>query len=219
MTKNIIHVFAIIVVALSIAVSFTKCSQSSNTADSAISTDISDHYRAIVNTEFVNKARQHNADTRYLILVDYSIPSNDYRLFIWDTEQDKIVEKFWCAHGFGGGSTPERPVFSNTFGSNCSSLGWFLIERGVGVSSHWGYQYHAVDGLEASNSNARRRQILIHPWSSVSHDYEAKISRPMNLDGRCAGCFTTTDEGYKLIDQYVRSRTKRILLYAIDGIR
>lgn len=219
MTKKIIHVFANIVVALSIAVSFTNCSQSSNTADSAISTDISDHYRTIVNTEFVNKVRQHNADTRYFILVDYSIPSNDYRLFIWDTEQDMIVEKFWCAHGFGGGSTPERPVFSNTLGSNCSSLGWFLIERGVGVSSHWGYQYHAVDGLEASNSNARRRQILIHPWSSVTHDYEAKISQPMNLDGRCAGCFTTTDEGYKTIDRYVKSRTKRILLYAIDGVK
>lgn len=219
MIQKITHAFIYIVVALSIAVSFTSCNQSSNTADSAISTDISDLYRAIVNTEFINKVRQHNADTRYLILVDYSIPSNDYRLFIWDTEQDKIVEKFWCAHGFGGGSTPERPVFSNTLGSNCSSLGWFLIERGVGVSSHWGYQYHAVDGLEASNSNARRRQILLHPWSSVTHDYEAKISQPMNLDGRCAGCFTTTDEGYKTIDRYVKSRTKRILLYAIDGVK
>lgn len=217
MIQKIIHLFANIVVAFSIAVSFTNCSQSSNTADSAISKDISDRYRSIVNTEFINKAHQHNADTRYLILVDYSIPSNDYRLFIWDTEQDKIVEKFWCAHGFGGGSTPERPMFSNTFGSNCSSLGWFLIERGVGVSSHWGYEYHAVDGKDASNSNARRRQILIHPWSSVTRDYEAKISSPMNLDGRCAGCFTTTDEGYRTIDQYVKSRQKRILLYAFDG--
>lgn len=199
------------------ALAFAGCSSKDKTSD--IAEDVSDHYRTIVNTEFVNKARQHNADTRYLILVDYSIPSNDYRLFIWDTEQDKIVEKFWCAHGFGGGSTPERPVFSNTLGSNCSSLGWFLIERGVGVSSHWGYQYHAVDGLDASNSNARRRQILIHPWSSVTRDYEAKISQPMNLDGRCAGCFTTTDEGYKTIDRYVKSRTKRILLYAIDGVQ
>lgn len=217
MIQKITHAFIYIVVALSIAVSFTSCNQSSNTADSAISTDISDRYRAIVNTEFINKVRQHNADTRYLILVDYSIPSNDYRLFIWDTEQDKIIEKFWCAHGFGGGSTPERPVFSNTLGSNCSSLGWFLIERGIGVSSHWGYQYHAVDGLEASNSNARRRQILIHPWGNVTRDYEAKISQPMNLDGRCAGCFTTTDEGFKTIDKYIKSRQKRMLLFAFDG--
>lgn len=219
MPQKIKHIFAYTVAVFIIAISFTNCSRSGNTVDSSISTDPDARYRDFVKSEFFSKARQHNADTRYLILVDYSIPSNDYRLFIWDTEQEKIVEKFWCAHGFGGGSTPERPVFSNTLGSNCSSLGWFLIERGIGVSSHWGYQYHAVDGLEASNSNARRRQILIHPWSSVTRDYEAKISQPMNLDGRCAGCFTTTDEGYKTIDRYVKSRTKRILLYAIGGVQ
>lgn len=218
MMQKIIHAFVYIVVALSIAVSFTNCNRSSNTANSNIPTDISDRYRTIVDTEFINKARQHNADTRYLILVDYSIPSNDYRLFIWDTEQDKIVEKSWCAHGFGGESTAENPVFSNTPGSNCSSLGWYLVDRGVGVSAHYGYKYHAVDGLDASNSNARRRQILIHPWSSVTHDYEARISQPMNLDGRCAGCFTTTDKGYKTIDRYAKSSQKRILLYAINGI-
>lgn len=218
MTQKIIHVFTFIVVTLSIAVSFTNCGQSNNTADSTLPTDISDRYRSVVNTEFINKARQHNADTRYLILVDYSIPSNAYRLFIWDTEQDNIVEKFWCAHGFGGGSTSERPVFSNTLGSNCSSLGWYLVDRGVGVSAHYGYKYHAVDGLDSSNSNARRRQILIHPWSSVTHDYEARISQPMNLDGRCAGCFTTTDKGYKTIDRYAKSSQKRILLYAFNGI-
>lgn len=218
MTQKIIHVFTFIVVTLSIAVSFTNCCQSNNTADSTPPTDISDRYRSVVNTEFINKARQHNADTRYLILVDYSIPSNDYRLFIWDTEQDNIVEKFWCAHGFGGGSTPETPVFSNTPGSNCSSLGWYLVDRGVGVSAHYGYKYHAVDGLDRSNSNARRRQILIHPWWSVTQDYEMQIDRPMDLDGRCAGCFTTTIEGYETIDRYAKSCKKRILLCAINGI-
>lgn len=217
MTQDRKHIFAYIVLAFIIAVSFTNCTRSGNTADNATSTDPNVRYRDIVKSEFIQKTRQHNADTRYLILVDYSIPSNGYRLFIWDTEQDKIVEKFWCAHGFGGGSTPERPVFSNTLGSNCSSLGWFTVDRSVGRSAHYGYNYHAVDGLDSSNSNARRRQILIHPWSSVTRDYEAQIDHPMDLDYRCAGCFTTTDEGYKTIDQYVKSRTKHILLYAFDG--
>lgn len=199
----------------------TGCNRLIN-ADSSVlysTNDLNKRYGEIVHNQFQDKARQYGADTRYLVLVDYSIPSNNYRLFIWDSEQDKIVEKFWCAHGFGGGSTPEIPVFSNTLGSKCSSLGWFLVDRSVGKSVHYGYNYHAVDGLDASNSNARRRQLLIHPWSSVTRDYEARITQPMELDGRCAGCFTTTDEGYKTIDQYVKSRTQRILLYAIDGIR
>lgn len=199
----------------------TGCNRLVN-ADSSVlysTNDPNKRYREIVHNQFQDKARQYGADTRYLILVDYSIPSNDYRLFIWDTEQDNIVEKFWCAHGFGGGSTPERPVFSNTLNSNCSSLGWFLIDRSVGRSAKYGYDYHAVDGLDASNSNARRREILIHQWHSVTHDCEAKIDRPMDLDMRCAGCFTTTDEGYKTIDRYIKSRSKRLLLYAIDGIQ
>lgn len=178
--------------------------------------DLNERYRGIVNTEFPERARQHKADTRYLILVDYSIPSNDYRLFIWDTEQDCIVEKFWCAHGFGGGSTPEKPVFSNTPGSNCSSLGWYRVDCAVGKSAHYGYNYHAVDGMDATNSNARSRQILIHPWVSVTRDYEAQIDHPMKLDMRCAGCFTTTDDGFLTIDRYVKSATKRLLLVAID---
>lgn len=178
--------------------------------------DLNERYRGIINTEFPEKARQHKADSRYLILVDYSIPSNDYRLFIWDTEQNCIVEKFWCAHGFGSGSTPETPVFSNTLDSNCSSLGWYLVDRGVGISAHYGYKYHAVDGLDASNSNARRREILIHPWWSVTRDYKAKISQPMSLDYRCAGCFTTTDDGFKTVDRYIKSRQKRMLLYAFN---
>lgn len=39
-----------------------------------------------------------------------------------------------------------RPEFSNTYGSNCSSLDWYKIERGTGVSAKWGYTYHALNG-------------------------------------------------------------------------
>lgn len=181
--------------------------------------DLNARYRNMIHNEFMSRARQHRADTRILILVDYSIPSNSDRLFIWDIEQDKIVEKFWCAHGFGGSSTAENPEFSNVVGSNCSSLGWFLVDRSVGVSSNWGYKYHAVDGLDACNSNARRRELLIHPWSSVTYDYQMQIKGPMVLDGRSAGCFTTTEDGFNTIDRYVKSQNKRILLWAFNGVR
>lgn len=208
--KTFISLCAIFLVTIAI----TSCSNERTTSQTS---DLYERYRGIVNTEFPRKARQHNADTRYLILVDYSIPSNDYRLFIWDAEQDCIVEKFWCAHGNGGGSTAEKPVFSNTPGSRCSSLGWYLIDRSVGVSVHYGYIYHAVDGKDATNSNARRRQILIHPWGSVDRDYQRQIKHPMNVDGRCEGCFTTTTEGFDTIDRYIKSRQKQMLLYAFDS--
>lgn len=181
--------------------------------------ELSAHYRPLVHAEFAGKAAQYRADTRYLILVDYSIPSNHNRLFVWDTELDGIVEQFWCAHGFGGQSTAERPEFSNELGSNCSSLGWFLVERSVGKSPRWGYNYHAVDGLDACNSNARQRQLLIHPWGSVGADAAAQIDHPMALDGRSAGCFTTSEDGFLTIDRYVKESSRRLLLLAIDGVK
>lgn len=180
--------------------------------------DLNERYRNMVHSKFQRQASVRNADTRYLIIVDYSIPSNHERLFVWDNECDGIVEKFWCAHGLGGNSTAERPEFSNLPGSNCSSLGWYLIDRSVGVSVHYGYKYHAVDGLDSSNSNARRREILIHPWHSVSNDEAAQIDHPMNLDYRCAGCFTISDIAFQTIDRYIRSTNSRILLYAINGV-
>lgn len=197
---------------------YVSCTRHKETNVQEITIGLNERYRSLVQTHFLQKARAYNADTRYLIIVDYSIPSNNDRLFIWDNEKEKIVEKFWCAHGFGGNSTADRPEFSNVPGSNCSSLGWFLVDRSVGVSATYGYRYHAVDGLDPGNSNARKRQILIHPWSSVTTDCLNKIKHPMDLDYRSAGCFTTTDEGFSTIDRYVKSCQKKVLLYAIDSI-
>lgn len=206
-------IFALFISGLALCTIITRCTGKQPSPEEVQN----DYYRSIVQNEFPQMVQRHNADDRYLIIVDYSIPSNKDRLFLWDTEKDGIVEQFWCAHGFGGNSTPERPEFSNTPGSNCSSLGWYKIERGTGVSPRWGYTYHAVDGLSTTNSNARRREILLHPWGSVDHDHDNKIQHPMALDGRCAGCFTTSIAGWNTLHDYIRSRQKGILLYAIDG--
>lgn len=214
MTQKICAAFMLMIVSLAMI----SCNNKEDALSGNTIEDLNARYRGMIHNEFMPKAKQHRANTRYLILVDYSIPSNSDRLFIWDIQQDKIVEKFWCAHGFGGNSTAEKPEFSNVVGSNCSSLGWFLVDRSVGVSSHWGYKYHAVDGLDACNSNARRRQLLIHPWQSVTYDSDARIKTPMALDGRSAGCFTTTEEGFNTIDRYVKSQHNRILLYAFNGV-
>ena len=182
------------------------------------SESLDDKYRSMVHNVLDANASRHKASTRYMMLVDYSIPSNKDRFFVWDTEADGIVYATWCAHGCGGGSTAEKPVFSNKPGSNCSSLGLYIVERGTGVSPRWGYTYHAVDGLEATNSNARRREIIIHYWHSVTDDWQVKISEPMRCDHRSEGCFTLPKPSFWKIDEYIQSERKRILLYAINGI-
>ena len=67
-------------------------------------------------------AKRHNMNEHYALFVDYGIPSGTPRLFVWDFHQKKIVASTYVMHGPGGGSTDERPVFSNKPGSECSSM-------------------------------------------------------------------------------------------------
>lgn len=182
------------------------------------SANLDNKYRSMVHSVLNGNASRHKASRRYLMLVDYSIPSNKDRFFVWDTEADGIVYATWCAHGCGGNSTAERPEFSNRPGSKCSSLGLYIVEKDTGVSPSWGYTYHAVDGLDKTNSNARSRQIVIHYWHSVTSDWQNKISEPMRCDRRSEGCFTLPEPSFWEIDKYIKSEPKRILLYAIDGV-
>jgi len=189
-----------------------SCTANEKTAEPA---DPSSIYRTTAQSIY---GSQSGVSEHYAIIVDYSIPSNQPRMFVWDYVQDKIVYSFWCAHGFGGGSTAEKPVFSNNQGSYCSSLGLFLIDKQLGTSASYGYRYHALDGLSATNSNARSREILLHPWGSVEADSVAQIKSPMACDLRSAGCFTMTPSGFRCISAIIRNEEKQILLYAIEGV-
>ena len=201
------HISAMVVACLALGVMVIACSRCSK---KRVDEPTKDYSGVVAKIDF----KRHNASQNYVILVDYSIPSNHNRLFVYNLKTKKIEHKFWCAHGFGGNSTPEKPEFSNTPDSNCSSIGLFKIERGEGTSRRSKYKYHAVDGLSSTNSNARRRQLLIHTWESVTNDYEDQIDEPMKLDKRSAGCFTTTDEGYETLHRLIQSEKKNILLYA-----
>lgn len=115
----------------------------------------------------------------YKIVVDFSIPSCKDRFFVYD-RQDNLIFKCRCAHGSGKGSTKEKPVFSNRPGSNCSSLGNYL------VCNKRTYSRKALGliGLSKSNYNAPARGILIH---GGLRNYPSYI--PMNPK-ISQGCFT-----------------------------
>ena len=85
-----------------------------------------------------------------------------------------------CAHGKGKGNSAWKPSFSNKEGSRCSSLGAFKIAE-KGYSTTVGLRF-ALDGLDDSNSNARRRNILIH-----SSRYVGIISPPIFLSPMLRG--------------------------------
>ena len=78
-------------------------------------------------SEALEYARKHKLNEDYVLLLDYSIPSGTPRLFVWSFSENKIVARTYVMHGVGGGSTAEKPVFSDKMGSKCSTLGKFKV--------------------------------------------------------------------------------------------
>ena len=107
----------------------------------------------------------------YLYFVDYGLDTRTPRGYVFDMEAMMLVEgPFNVAHGRGsvldGGDVPTR--FSNTLGSNATSLGLYLTQETYafrGTSS--GQSYRSVGlrlaGLSGQyNSGARTRGVVVH---------------------------------------------------------
>ena len=146
----------------------------------------------------------------YCILVDFSRPSGEDRMAIIDLKTSSVLDTGPCAHGKGKGNSAWKPVFSNKEESRYSSLGAFKIAE-KGYSATVGLRF-ALDGLDASNSNARRRNILIHSSRYVGIMHHLTSYLP--LSDASWGCFTTSPAMLKKIEALCDKSKKPILLYA-----
>ena len=104
-------------------------------------------------------------EPRRLAIIDYSRPSAQQRLWVFDLQSFKLLLIERVAHGRDSGeNTTTR--FSNLPGSHQSSLG--LFRTSDTYTGHNGYSLR-LDGLEPGfNDRARERAIVIHGASYVS---------------------------------------------------
>ena len=163
-------------------------------------------------TEAVEYAKRHNLSCNYVLLLDYSIPSGTPRLFVWDTEKNRIVARTYVMHGLGGGSTAEQPVFSNKVGSGCSSLGKFKVTKLHGSKLKRSYR---LKGLERSNSNAFRRGIMIHRSKWV--DTWCKNTYIPLHEPSCQGCITVSSKGMDYLEGLINSEARPLLLWSYNS--
>ena len=165
-----------------------------------------------------NKAKEakeycetHHMNTRYCALVDFSVYSGMHRFFIWDFDKNRIVYAGPVCHGYGkGGWEIVKPKFSNKPGSYRSSLGKYRIGE-ASRTRQTGKHCYRIDGLEASNSNARRRGIVIH--GTVPQYPLLPFPIPLSKRGPSTGCFTLSADGMNAIDGIMKKNTN-VLLYA-----
>lgn len=99
-----------------------------------------------------------SGDSR-LAVIDYSRPSTERRLWVFDLARQKLLFDEYVAHGRGSGDNlAER--FSNVDGSLQSSLGLFSTAETYDGGN--GYSLR-MDGLEPGvNDNARSRMLVMH---------------------------------------------------------
>ncbi len=118
---------------------------------------------------------------RRLALIDYSLPSAQQRLWLFDLQAERLLLRDFVAHGRASGEFIAEH-FSNLTGSHQSSLGLF-----IGAESYVGRHGYALrlDGLEPGlNDQARSRALVLHGADYVAPELVASQGRM----GRSQGC-------------------------------
>ena len=154
-------------------------------------------------------ANRKGLNSHYCLFLDYGIPSGKPRLFVWSFDEGRIVYSGHAMHGPGNGSTDSVPVFSNVYGSQCSSVGKFEVTRKRGTRNKTGLR---LKGLERSNNHAFSRGIMIHSSRWVdTHKWRKYI--PLNPQ-TCQGCVTVSTRDMAYINKLVGSQDVNLLLWS-----
>jgi hypothetical protein len=118
---------------------------------------------------------------RHLAVIDYSLPSTQPRLWVFDVARGRLLFQELVAHGRNTGEKlAER--FSNVEGSKMSSLGLYQA-----TDTYYGSNGYSLRlrGLDAGfNDNALARAIVMHGAPYVSEAIAERVGRL----GRSWGC-------------------------------
>jgi hypothetical protein len=117
----------------------------------------------------------------HLAVIDYSLPSTQPRLWVFDVDRGRLLFKELVAHGRNTGDKLAEH-FSNVEGSKMSSLGLFLA-----TDTYYGNNGYSLRlrGLDSGfNDNALSRAIVMHGAPYVSEAIAARLGRL----GRSWGC-------------------------------
>ncbi|MBS7253745.1 murein L,D-transpeptidase catalytic domain-containing protein [Flavobacterium branchiicola] len=139
---------------------------SKKTTDSCLSDK---NKRIDVQVDLIRKMINENSmyNSKIAFLIDMKIPSGKNRFFVYNLEENKIIDKGLVAHGSGSETgVPGKLKFSNTPNSLSTSLGSYYI--GNDYKGKFGKAYKLY-GLDETNSNAFKRDIVFHYYYDVPY--------------------------------------------------
>lgn len=121
----------------------------------------------------------------FITIFDVTQRSNNKRMFVIDMKTGRVWSLL-SAHGNGSDKNHDGVAekFSNVSGSNATSLGLYLTKNEYMSSNNKIRRALRLQGLQASNSNAYSRAIVIHGADYVSQDWVNNYGKI----GRSNGC-------------------------------
>lgn len=151
-----------------------------------------------------NKSRFTNQN--YFTIVDFRPRSNTWRFYLVDLRSG-AVERYHTTHGIGSDKDKNgyAEVFGNVPNSGKSSLGFIRV--GEVYSGKFGRSVR-LDGLSETNSNVRKRAIVVHGWDKVKEDHV--------IQGLSWGCVTLD---WKVKDAVIDKIAEGSLLYIGQAAR
>lgn len=145
-----------------------------------------------------------------LTVIDYSLPSNQKRLWVFDLNTKKLLFYTYVSHGIKSGALMSN-YFSNKFNSKASSIGVYQTKEAYygrdGLSLR-------LDGLDRSfNDNASGRSVVMHSGWYVEESFIKKYGRP----GRSWGCPALPLENSKEIITAIKDKSLLVIYYPSDA--
>ena len=129
-----------------------------------------------------------------ITVIDYSLPSTQPRLFVFDLGARKLLFRELVAHGKNSGEN-KTTFFSNSPGSLATSIGLFVTADTYMGGNGYSLRLRGLE--EGVNDMAMERAIVMHGASYVSRKVAAALGRL----GRSWGCpAVRTEIAKKLID-------------------
>lgn len=150
------------------------------------------------------------ARNNILTVIDYSLPSSEKRLWVFNLQDKKLLYHTYVSHGIKSGALATN-YFSNKYDSKASSIGVYKTEK-----AYYGREGLSLRlaGLEANfNDNASNRSVVMHGGWYVEEDFIKKYGRP----GRSWGCPALPLALYQPIINTIKDNSLMVVYYPSES--
>lgn len=219
--KNILSIFTIIIITVGWAVAqqatAPKLHSALNSNASITAATLLKNANPALKQDVINKvlttikctAKTNIQFNPILAIIDYSMPSNKKRLWVFDLSAQKLLYHTYVTHGLRSGELMTQ-YFSNKNNSKASSMGVFKTDKDY-------YGRHGLslklDGLDRCfNDNATNRSIVMH-GSWYAEEYFIKRYKRA---GRSWGCPAVPSSQYTKIINTLKNNAMFIVYYPND---